>query len=259
MGIPTQTKGAQRSDNGGQHMSTKATSNVVELRPRKRTIRIPALRHIKRPFLTPKQWLAREIAPDDHLLGELFSTTTRAVFSADTGIGKTMLGLAWAFAMCLGRDFMHWEAKRPARVLYIDGEMPRSLIKERIALATGTWFNVTPSDANRISILSVEDFEGLPPLDTEDGQKWLDGFIAEKGGFDFIFFDNIMSLCSSNMKEEDSWQAMKEYVLSLTKRRIGQLWLHHTGHDKSRGYGTKTREWQMKNVMVGDKEERDAE
>jgi hypothetical protein len=38
-------------------------------------------------------------------------------------------------------------------------------------------------------------------------------------------------------------------VHRLTKRRIGQLWIHHSGHDTSRGYGTKTREWQMDLVM----------
>jgi hypothetical protein len=36
--------------------------------------------------------------------------------------------------------------------------------------------------------------------------------------------------------------------LSLTRRNIGQFWLHHTGHDETRGYGTKTREWPMSTV-----------
>jgi RecA-family ATPase len=181
--------------------------------------------------------MERQIEPTDHLLGQLFSTSTRALFSADTGLGKTMIGLGWAFAMCLGRDFMHWKSRRSARVLYIDGEMPRDLIQERIGEAC-KWFGVEPREAHRIAVVSTEDFEDAPPLDTEEGQAWLDEFIAANGHFDFIFFDNIMSLCSASMKEEDSWQAMKGFVKSLTKRRIGQLWLHHTGHDKSRGYGT---------------------
>jgi hypothetical protein len=45
-------------------------------------------------------------------------------------------------------------------------------------------------------------------------------------------------------------------VRALTKRRIGQLWMHHTGHDASRGYGTKTREWQLDLVMHLTKAER---
>jgi hypothetical protein len=38
-------------------------------------------------------------------------------------------------------------------------------------------------------------------------------------------------------------------VEALTRQQIGQLWVHHTGHDTSRGYGTKTREWQLDTVM----------
>ena len=37
---------------------------------------------------------------------------------------------------------------------------------------------------------------------------------------------------------------------------MGQLWLHHTGHDASRQYGTKTREWQMDSYIQLDKIER---
>ena len=147
---------------------------------------------VKRPCLTPADWMARPIEPADHLLGELFSTTTRALFSADTGVGKTMVGLAWAFAMGLGRDFLHWRAKRRANVLYIDGEMPRQLIQERIALACQS-FAVEPADARRVKILSSEDFEDMPPLDTEAGQRWLEQAIDGHGPFDFIVFDNIRS------------------------------------------------------------------
>ena len=39
------------------------------------------------------------------------------------------------------------------------------------------------------------------------------------------------------------------WVKSLTKRNIGQLWIHHTGLDESRGYGDKTKEWQLDAVM----------
>jgi hypothetical protein len=45
-------------------------------------------------------------------------------------------------------------------------------------------------------------------------------------------------------------------VSALTKRQIGQLWVHHTGHDTTRSYGTKTREWQIDTVgiMTGDEQ-----
>ena len=208
-----------------------------------------------RPCLTPAQWMAREIEPPDMLLGELFSTTSRILFSADTGIGKTMIAMAWAFAIGLGSDFLFWRSRRRVRVLYIDGEMPRDLLQERIELAC-KWFGVEPPDRG-LMFLSREDFEDMPPLDEVDGQNWLDDKIESIGGVDFIIFDNIMSLCAAIMKEEDSWQKLKPYVLSLSKRHIGQLWLHHTGHDKSRAYGTKTREWHMDTVMHAEEVEKD--
>jgi len=55
------------------------------------------------------------------------------------------------------------------------------------------------------------------------------------------------------MKEEDDWKPVIPWMKTLTKRRIGVLWINHTGLDKTRGYGTNTREWQMDTVMVAEK------
>jgi hypothetical protein len=35
----------------------------------------------------------------------------------------------------------------------------------------------------------------------------------------------------------------------ISQQRCSQIWLHHTGHDTSKGFGTKTREWQMDTVL----------
>ena len=200
--------------------------------------------------LTPAQWLARALPDTDHLLGELLSTTCRFIFCADTGLGKTMFAMAIAFAMHLGRGFLHWATQRAARVLFIDGEMPRDLMQERIALAC-QWFAIEPPSEG-LFFLSSEDVEDMPPIDTPEGQAWLDEFIIKLGGVDFIIFDNFMCLCATDLRDEEGWRQLKPYVLNLTKRRIGQLWLHHVGHDKSRLYGTKTREWIMDTVALGE-------
>jgi hypothetical protein len=36
----------------------------------------------------------------------------------------------------------------------------------------------------------------------------------------------------------------------LTAMKIGQLWMHHTGHATDRGYGDKSREWQFDTVAL---------
>ena len=53
------------------------------------------------------------------------------------------------------------------------------------------------------------------------------------GPLDGACFDNLMSLVVGDMKEEDAWRDTMPLILELTKRQIGQLWVHHTGHDAS--------------------------
>jgi hypothetical protein len=99
-------------------------------------------------------------------------------------------------------------------------------------------------------ILSKEDFEDMPPLNTPKGQEWLDKFIEKHGPFDLIIFDNIQALLDGSMKEEEQWAAMLPYVRDLTRRSIGQVWFHHTGIDERRSYGSKAKEWQMDSVAL---------
>jgi hypothetical protein len=125
----------------------------------------------------------------------------------------------------------------------IDGEMSRRLIKQRIA-----------DEAQRCGqhpagfhALSHEDIENFAPLNTPEGQQSIDRVIAEKMGgvVDLIIFDNVMSLLTGDMKDEESWRQTLPWIHDLTKRSIGQVWVHHTGHDQSRVYGTSTIRWQM--------------
>jgi hypothetical protein len=206
--------------------------------------------------LTPADWAAREIPPQDLLLGSASSTTTRSQLSADTGLGKTMFGLARAYAIRLGASFLRWRGRgRPARVFYLDGEMPAELIKDRLALAA-SWFGSEPV-ADGFYLLSREDVENMPPLDTPEGTRWILNFIDQQcGEIDDSTFDNIASLTAGCLKEEDGARALNDLRRQLTKQKIGQLWLHHTGHDASRGYGPKLREWHLDTVMVGERLER---
>jgi hypothetical protein len=192
---------------------------------------------------TLDEWLEREdIAAPDFLLGELLSTTSRAIIQGPTGLGKTMFGLAVLLAIAGNAGFLKWCAQRSGRVLYVDGEMPRRLMKQRLADAARR------ADAPRglpIVALCREDCEDMPPLNTPEGQEKLDELIEQRGPFSFAIFDNIQALLIGIMKDEEQWAAILPYVKSLTKRRIGQLWFHHTGHDESHRYGSKAREWQV--------------
>jgi hypothetical protein len=83
--------------------------------------------------LSAAQWLDRELEEPDVLLGHWFTATTRVFLFGPTGIGKTMFVTGAAVAFGGGSDsFLHWKVRRPAKILLIDGEMSRRLMKERL-------------------------------------------------------------------------------------------------------------------------------
>jgi hypothetical protein len=197
--------------------------------------------------LTLRQWGEREIPPEDYLLGELLSTTSRVMLVSPTGLGKTNFSMALGLSVAMGQDFLHWRGGRSARVLYIDGEMSRSLLKRRIQDAVRR--ASAPLDTNFFAFCR-DDFTEMQPLNTEGGRKFVEALIKRLGGIDFAIFDNIQSLLVGDMKEELPWQETLPWIRELTSRRIGQLWVHHTGHDETHSYGTKTREWQLDTVII---------
>jgi hypothetical protein len=197
------------------------------------------------PPLTLNEWRDRDLPEPDLIMGHWLTTTSRGLLTAATGLGKTNFGLALGMRVAAGEDFLHWRAHRSARVLYLDGEMSRRLLKQRV-LDEEKRIGITPEN---FFALSHEDIEGFKPLNTPEGQAWMDAFIKKIGGIDLFIADNLMSLVVGDMKDPKPWQETLPWALSLTKREIGQVWVHHAGIDESRSYGDKTKEWQMDTTM----------
>jgi RecA-family ATPase len=153
------------------------------------------------PALTLEEWLERDLPELDCLLGDLLTTTCRVLIVGPTGLGKTMFGLAVAMAIVSNSGFLHWIARRSGRVLYIDGEMSNRQMKVRLRDAVRR-AGIKREHSELLTMLSREDFDDMPPLNTKDGQEWLDSFIGEYGTFDLIIFDNIQALLSGSMKDD---------------------------------------------------------
>jgi hypothetical protein len=195
--------------------------------------------------LSLEDWAARDLPEPQFISGSWLTTTSRVLVVAPTGLGKSMLLMALGMAVAAGKPFLHWSERPPVRVLYIDGEMSRRLLKRRLAdecrrlgVAPPTFF-----------ALSHEDIPNFKPLNTPEGRAAIEAVVKAIGGVDLIIFDNIMSLVAGDQKEEEGWSQTIPWVKALTARGIGQVWVHHTGHDESRSYGTKTREWQLDTVV----------
>jgi hypothetical protein len=181
----------------------------------------------------------------DYLLGNVFCTTSRWLIFGDTGIGKTLFAMSMAGAMASSNPFLGWEGHRKARVLYLDGEMPAETFKERMQLIADECGSDLPLFGYNRDVLRPSEMQ---PLNTPEGEKWLWREI-EAAKPDAIVFDSIMCLLAGTMSEEESWAPVKLLMRKISSNRIGQIWLHHTGHDSSRSFGTKTREWEMDTVL----------
>jgi hypothetical protein len=199
-------------------------------------------------------WFDRVLEEPERILGEWLTTTSRVVINAPTGLGKTNFALALGLHAAAGKDFLRWRVHRPFRVLYIDGEMSRRLLKKRLREATHR-LGVSPRSIVFYP-LNHEDIADFQPLNSEAGQKFVLDFIKKKGGVDLVIFDNIMALTTGDMKDEESWQRTLPLVAKLTAQEIGQIWVHHTGYNKEHGYGTSTREWRMDTVMLFTEQQR---
>jgi len=195
--------------------------------------------------LTIDQWLDRDLPAPDRIMGEWLTTTSRALLNAPTGLGKTNWAMELAARTSEGMDFLHWRGHRPCRVLFVDGEMSRRLLRLR-AQDVVRRMGKRPAG---LFLLSHEDIPNFQPLNTPAGMATIKAVIQQIGGVDLVVFDNIMCLIAGDQKDEEGWQQAQPLVNALTKAAVGQLWIHHTGHDSTHGYGTKTREWKVDTVL----------
>jgi hypothetical protein len=210
--------------------------------------------------LSAAAWLKRDLPKPRRLIGDLLTTTSRVFLVGSTGAGKTHLALAAAVAMATGAPFLHWSAAEPVRVLYIDGEMPASLMKERIAGAAGRVDHDLQQLLGGNLFFYARDWAEhlarryptlgeLEPLNTEAGQNFIKRLVAIIRP-DAIVFDNVMSLITGDQKDEVPWSETLSLVAYLTAQQIGQLWCDHTGWDTKRQYGSSTKAWRFDAVGI---------
>ena len=145
-----------------------------------------------------------------HSINEIF---------AARGTGKSMLAMALAGKHSTGGKFLNWKITRPASVLYVDGELPNPQIQERMA-------QLHSRDA-RIRLITLDDHRnGIPALNTADGQKWLE---KELGDTEVLFLDSIQSLAPFATNDEQNWIPFLMWLQRMRSRGLCIHLLHQAG------------------------------
>lgn len=168
------------------------------------------------------------------LVGEWLGEGSLGMVYAFRGRGKTWLAYDLALSVALGSqggDFLGWAIEGEGRpVLYVDGEMMPSEIRERFsALLEGRGVGL-PSGLRLLSRMAAPGEPGalLSSLSTPEGRAQVE---RAARGCALVILDNARTLGLGGAEENESaqWLAAQEWLLSLKRLGCAVLFVHHAG------------------------------
>jgi AAA domain len=166
-----------------------------------------------------------ELKSRQKLLGDWFCEGDCGFVFAFRGVGKTWLSLAIAKALSTGGKLGEWQAHKPVNVLYIDGEMPPDLMRDRCNGLQG-------SNAN-LEFLNHEIlFERTSKVLNITNREVQQAISARcvNTGVKVLILDNLSTLASGMKENEaDSWELVNNWLLDLRRRKIAVIIVHHAG------------------------------
>ena len=163
------------------------------------------------------------------LLGEWFAEGDLGFIYAPRGAGKTWFALDMARAIAEGGAMGEWPAAEPAGVLYVDGEMPPDLIRDREnGLARG-------EGSERLFILNhavlfdrTERALNIARPETQSAITEL----CQRRGVRVLFLDNLSTLAAGMKENEaDEWEKVNNWLLMLRRRGVAVVIVHHAGRN----------------------------
>jgi hypothetical protein len=191
---------------------------------RPRAVRAEALIPLR--ALDVHELAAQKFKPRELLLPWLHAQDLAMVF-AGRGIGKTHFVLALSFALCTGGRFAKWQATRPARVLFLDGELPGALMQQRLLQHCPIDTEPEHGYFRAFTPDLLPEGRALPDLSTFRGQEEVEPMI---GNAEVIVIDNLSAWARSGRENEaESWQPIADWLLTLRRRGITVILIHHAG------------------------------
>jgi AAA domain-containing protein len=166
-----------------------------------------------------------ELRPRKKLLGDWLCEGDLGFIFAFRGVGKTWLALAIAQALSTGGKLGDWQARAAVKVLYVDGEMPPDLMRDRCAGLEA--INVNLEFLNH-EILFERTAKVLNIASPEVQQAITVRCVNTRSKV--LILDNLSTLASGMRENEaDSWELVNNWLLDLRRRKIAVVIVHHAG------------------------------
>jgi putative DNA primase/helicase len=204
---------------------SEITSNIVSIRENPELDKMNPLTYQEIKESTPP--------PIEYILYPWLPKQGIAFIYAATGVGKTMFTLNVAYSAASGGNFLKFKCPKPRKVLYVDGEMAypqlharfMDVIKQQGELDhKDNWYLLTPDKA----------IFKLPHICSPEGQEYYSKKI-EQLGIELLVLDNLSTLSSIDENNSEQWKIIQDWLVSLRKKGISIIIVHHSGKEK-RGY-----------------------
>ena len=204
--------------------------------------------------VTARELRELELQPRRKLLGEWFCEGDLGFIFASRGVGKTWFALGIARALSNGGEFGHWRAYNRVKVLYVDGEMPPDLMRDRCDGLNGCSGEL---EFLNHEILFERTNKVLNIIEPEVQSAITKRCVAT--GTKVLILDNLSTLASGMKENEaDSWELVNSWLLELRRLKIAVVILHHAGRSGEMR-GTSKREDNVFWTIVLDDTKKDAD
>jgi hypothetical protein len=207
-----------------QEPDASAPSICAEIRDQVSAVtteRISGLR-----VVTAEEFQEMKLPPREMILGPVLQAQSLSLLYSKRGVGKTFVSVGVAYAVATGGSFLGWNASKARRVLFVDGELPAEVLRERLRLIA----ECAGGDPNPKSFeLITPDLQRvpMPDLATREGQVFIE---AHLHGIELLILDNLSCLCRTGKENEgEGWLPVQEWLLRLRQRGIAILFVHHAG------------------------------
>ncbi len=145
---------------------------------------------------TIAELLAYDFPEREPVLSPVFNLASLNMVFSRRGVGKTHAALGIAYAAASGSGFWGWQATRPFKTLYIDGEMPGESLQTRLASIVEANDKEPPDGF--FNIIDMNDGQ-MPDLSNLGGQITIEQHCQEA---ELIIIDNLSCLARSGRENE---------------------------------------------------------
>ncbi len=178
--------------------------------------------------LTFDELIAMPLPAREMILDPVLPMQGSLLVHGATGSGKTWAVSTMIAAIVTGtRVFERWEAPKPRRVLLVDGEMPATLLRDRLAAVIRDRPQAMPEPDFLRVIASDLQGDAMPDLSTDAGRACL---APHLDGVDVIVLDNLATLFSGGVSNDAvDWRHAQGWILEQRRAGRATILVHHDG------------------------------